>query len=540
MLSSAKRDLNGNSGEAVASLQGLYWRNLVPIPLSYLIVLCLNVFTPLEFFDELRTILLDKSGWIAVATLIVLVLSSGGIIQYLSQRPIAAAWNEIRAGSEINSEMRESAQRRLLNLPYILGVLNLSLLTVLPALMLIIFCYFAGLSQRSAVFIFFRVIVVALISTTFSFFWVEAFLRRHVVPRLFPLGRLAAVSGTMKTSIGVRIRILYIAGTIVPMAVLLGTLLLGLWSPKIHEVSGVEFGRQVIIFSSVLFGIFIIVALRLNSLVVKSVTGIIDEMLTVMASVRAGNFSQNIRVVSNDELGILGDGGNDMIAGLSEREKIRDAFGKYVTPEIRDEILAGRIPLSGIRTEATMLFCDLRNFTPFVEENDPEEVIMSMRAYFTAMQRAISNNSGLVLQYVGDEIEAVFGVPLFYEDHADKAVLAALEMRTSLDELNEQRRQHGKPPFENGIGIHTGGVLAGNTGSDDRLSYALIGSTVNVASRIQGLTKEVGCNLLISEETKQHLKESFPLETKGTHLVKGYSRPISLYSVLNTNETDSH
>lgn len=538
MLSGAKTVPHGKSGEAVASLQGLYWRNLVPIPLSFLIVLSLNVFTPLGFFDEMRTILVVKGGWIAVASLIVLVLTLGGFIQYLFQRSIAEALKKVGIGSAIAPGTRERAQRRLLNLPFILGFLNLSLLTVLPASMLVGFCYFAGLNHRTAFFLFFRLVVVALISTIFSFFWVEAFLRRVIVPRLFPLGKLAAVPGTMKTSIGVRIRILYIAGTIVPMAVLLGTLLLGLWSPKIHEVSALEFGRQILFFSLVLFGIFIVVAERLNSLVVKSVSGIIDEMLTVMASVRVGDFSKNIKVVSNDELGILGDGGNEMIAGLSEREKIRDTFGKYVTPEIRDEILAGRIPLTGIRTEATLLFCDLRNFTPFVEENDPEEVIMSMRAYFTAMQRAISNNNGLVLQYVGDEIEAVFGVPMSYKDHADKAVLAALEMRTSLEELNEQRRQHGKAPFKNGIGIHTGGVLAGNTGSDDRLSYALIGSTVNVASRIQGLTKEFGCDLLISEETRQRLKTSFPLEIQGTQLVKGYSRPITLYSILTVNENE--
>lgn len=532
MLSGTVKDPVKETSQGIASLQGLYWRNLGPILLSFLIVLTLNVFTPLGFFDELRTILVEKEGWKVLILMLSSVLSTGALVQYVSQRPIAAALKEDRTGIEVESRPWKRAQRRLLNLPFILALLNIILVTCIPAVMLICFCYFFQMNVRSAVFLFFRAVAVALISASFSFFGVEAFLRRNVVPRLFPEGKLAAVIGTIRTSIGVRIRLLYIAGTILPMTVLVGTLLLGLWSPSVKTVSAIHFGRETLVFSLVLFGIFIIVALTLNSMVVKSITSIIEEMLATMDSVRLGDFSRHIRVVSNDELGVLGDGGNDMIAGLSEREKIRDTFGKYVTPEIRDEILAGRIPLKGIRAEATMLFCDLRDFTPFVEESDPEDVIMSMRAYFTVMQRAISKHDGLVLQFVGDEVEAVFGVPLPYEDHADKAVKAALEMRSSLEELNEQRSKQAKPPFKNGIGIHTGAVLAGNTGSDDRLSYALIGSTVNVASRIQGLTKEFGCDLLISEQTKQHLRTSVPLDSKGTQLVKGYSQPITLYSVL--------
>jgi len=93
-----------------------------------------------------------------------------------------------------------------------------------------------------------------------------------------------------------------------------------------------------------------------------------------------------------------------------------------------------------------------------------------MRSYFTAMQNAISKHQGLVLQYVGDEVEAVFGIPVPYKSHADKAVLAALEMRKNLEDLNRARAEEGKMPFRHGIGIHTGEVLAGNTGSEDRLS----------------------------------------------------------------------
>ena len=237
-------------------------------------------------------------------------------------------------------------------------------------------------------------------------------------------------------------------------------------------------------------------------------------------------------MLSNDEIGLLGDAGNDMIRGLAEREKIRDTFGKYVTPEIRDQILSGAIPLNGEIRTATLLFSDLRDFTAYVEANPPEEVIKSMRAYFTAMQKAIRLHHGLVLQYVGDEIEAVFGVPLSYDGHRDKAVLAALEMRKKLEELNRERVNQGKVPFRHGIGIHTGEVLAGNTGSEDRLSYALIGNTVNLASRIQELTKECKCDILISEAVVKGLKKPVDMKEALSKMVKGYSKPITVFKIL--------
>ena len=512
-------------------LLGLYWRNLISIPSAFLVVLVLNLFTPLGFFDEVKAILVEKGAWRILILALLVILATAGFLQRLVQRPLAKAIKDLCAKNEIEQGIRDTARRRLLNLPFILALLNLVMVPFLPAFTLSYFYHFMELPSRPAVFIFSRVMIVAMVSSTLSFFLVEEFSRKNMIAWFFPEGRLAAVAGTIRMSIRLRIRALYIGGTIIPMIILLSTLLLTAGSLVDTDVSVTEFGREVLVFTGLLYGVFIVVALRLNSQVEKSIVGPIQDMLGVIGEVRNGNFSKQIRVVSNDEVGILADAGNEMIHGLSEREIIRDTFGKYVTPEIRDEILAGRIPLSGKRTEATLLFCDLRNFTPFVEKNDPEEVIMSMRAYFTEMQKAISKYDGLVLQYVGDEIEAVFGVPFPYEDHPDKAALAALEMRTRLERLNEARLKQGKSAFRHGIGIHTGTVLAGITGSNDRLSYALIGDTVNLASRIQGLTKEFRCDILISEETQEKLRNAFRLERHPSQFVKGYSRPLTLYSV---------
>ncbi len=222
-----------------------------------------------------------------------------------------------------------------------------------------------------------------------------------------------------------------------------------------------------------------------------------------------------------------------MIRGLAEREMIRTAFGKYVTPEIRDEILSGRIPLEGERREATVLFADLRNFTPFVENNPPEAVIAGMRSYFTAMHKAIRRYNGVVLQFVGDEIEAVFGIPVPFEDHADAALHAALDMRKALEALNAERSSQGKPTFAHGIGAHSGPVLAGNSGSDEQSAYALIGDTVNIASRIQGLTKELKCDILVSQETVERLRKRYTTKAYSPRTIKGYSKPVIVHRVMN-------
>jgi class 3 adenylate cyclase len=253
------------------------------------------------------------------------------------------------------------------------------------------------------------------------------------------------------------------------------------------------------------------------------------ESTKILAS---GNFEHRVEIRRKDEIGDLGQAFNQMAEGLAEREQIRETFGKYVTPEIRDEILSGNIPLDGETRTGTVLFADLRGFTPYVEAHSPKEVIHGMRAYFNAMQEAIRLHDGLVLQYVGDEMMVVFGVPIQDEHHAVKAVDAALEMRKRLNILNRNRAEKGLEPFEHGVGIHTGEFLAGNMGSDDQLSYSLLGNVVNVASRIEGLTKELHCDILVSEATVDKLDKKPKMEKKSPVKVKGYSKPVVVYQVI--------
>lgn len=212
-----------------------------------------------------------------------------------------------------------------------------------------------------------------------------------------------------------------------------------------------------------------------------------------------------------------------------ECHDVNEAFGKYVSRQVRDEILNGRIPLDGELKHVTVLFADLRNFTGLVEHQDPRTVVRMMNRYFGEMTEAIRNHNGLVLQFVGDEIEAVFGAPIATAQHAQMALQAAIEMRIRLSKLNKSLIMEGLPPFKHGIGIHTGTVLAGNIGSPDRLSYAMVGSTVNLASRVQAVNKKLGTDILVTAQTHQVLDNHFNLIEEQPVKIKGFAEPVALF-----------
>ncbi|MBN1102423.1 MAG: adenylate/guanylate cyclase domain-containing protein, partial [Deltaproteobacteria bacterium] len=277
--------------------------------------------------------------------------------------------------------------------------------------------------------------------------------------------------------------------------------------------------------------IFMGVGIWVTFLVSSNLTRPLREIIRVLQGVRNGQFDRRVRVTSNDEIGYTGDVINEMNQGLMERDFIKETFGKYVASEIRDEILAGRVPLDGEMKQVSVLFADLRDFTPMVEANPPKEVVKIINGYFREMSEAIQNHHGLVLQFIGDEIEAVFGAPLARPDHPVLAVEAALEMQERLRTLNEDLKGRGYRPLSHGIGIHTGEALAANIGSPERLSYALVGDTVNLASRLQGLNKELGTEIILSAATRAHLGDRLPLVPLPPTKVKGKSHSVEIFSV---------
>ena len=202
------------------------------------------------------------------------------------------------------------------------------------------------------------------------------------------------------------------------------------------------------------------------------------------------------------------------------------------TPSIHTfKTLKARIPLDGENKDVTVLFADLRDFTTLAASKSPKEVVKIINGYFSEMAEAIGQNHGLVLQFIGDEIEAVFGAPSPLEDHPTHAVRAAKAMRERLVSVNEKLQKKGYAPLRHGIGIHTGNVVAANIGSEDRVSYALVGDTVNTASRIQSLNKDFNTEVLISATTIERLTEHIGSEKLPATTVKGKKDPVEIFKL---------
>ena len=211
---------------------------------------------------------------------------------------------------------------------------------------------------------------------------------------------------------------------------------------------------------------------------------------------------------------------------------IRNTFGRYVSRRVRDRVLSGRIPLKGEVREVTMLFADIRDFTAMSEKLPPEMVVEIVNRYFREMSAAIREQKGLVLHYAGDQIVAVFGAPVSVSDHGRLAVRAALNMRGRLKTVNQSLARNGYPPLKHGIGIHTGTVLAGNIGGGDRVSYSMMGDTVNIASRLQALNKKFGTEIILSGRTLAGIGEGILTKPLPTTPIKGKLEKIDIFSVI--------
>ncbi len=211
------------------------------------------------------------------------------------------------------------------------------------------------------------------------------------------------------------------------------------------------------------------------------------------------------------------------------RKKVEDAFGRHVHPSVAELILSGRLNTRGTMENVTLLFSDIRNFTGFAEQNHPKQVFARINDYYASMTQVIQKFGGVVLQYVGDEIEAVFGAPFPDEQHPEKAVQAALMMRLALKKLNLKFQESGQTQLNHGIGIHTGPALAGVVGSKERQTYCLVGDTVNVASRVADLCKRFKADILISKQTHDKLIHYYKLIEQPPVMVKGRSEKLIVY-----------
>ncbi|MFN8791585.1 MAG: adenylate/guanylate cyclase domain-containing protein [Bdellovibrionales bacterium] len=275
-----------------------------------------------------------------------------------------------------------------------------------------------------------------------------------------------------------------------------------------------------------------------------SLTSPIETLAELIGFVSKGNFdvkaSDRIRSVFQDEVKDLAFAFDNMTEGLKERDKVKNLFSKFHGSTITEDLMNQDIGLGGQKKEVVVFFSDIRGFTAYSERRAPEEVVEMLNEYFEVMVGIINKNHGVVDKFIGDAIMAVWGAPQSTEKDAHHAVMACLQMRMALVELNEKRRARDQNPLQIGIGLHAGSVISGTIGSTERMEYTVIGNTVNTGSRIEASTKAFGADLLISEEVVARIGDEFLVELAGAAEVKGRSEPLKMYKVRGYKENGSY
>lgn len=221
-----------------------------------------------------------------------------------------------------------------------------------------------------------------------------------------------------------------------------------------------------------------------------------------------------------------------------KRKQYKEAFSRYVSASVVNEILKQPdvLKLGGERKNLTVLFSDIRGFTTISESLDPETVVHILNEYLTPMTEVVFHHEGMLDKYIGDAIMAVFGAPLAQQDHAARACATALEMIQRLKELQKKWEGEGYPRIDIGIGINTGPMSVGNMGSEMLFDYTVIGDSVNLASRLEGLNKQYGTRICVSETTYENTKDLYIFRILDRVVVKGKKEPVGIYELLGTRD----
>ena len=329
-----------------------------------------------------------------------------------------------------------------------------------------------------------------------------------------------------------------------------------------EEAAFYEAPNSIIRQLGIVLAVSLAVAVVLLILFAAYLTNPLRQIVTAMTNIiKTNDLSSRVEVLYPDETGQLGHTFNLMISQLegaygsikrealraaiaqNEEQKTRNIFQKYVPADVIKEIFANPEEMLTGRSEVlAILFSDIRSFTTISEGMRPDEVVESLNQYFTLMVDAITDRGGIVDKYMGDAIMALFGAPVRHDDDAHPAVLASLDMLDSLKDFNVWQQKRDRSGFKIGIGINYGTVTVGNIGSEKKMDYTVIGDMVNLASRLEGLTKRYDQPLIVSESVIYKIGDKLPHRLMDRVVVKGRKTGVGVYSVkreLTTKETEA-
>jgi adenylate cyclase len=450
--------------------------------------------------------------------------------------PLARYRKRLRAGRFVAPAELELCRMRLVNLPFYQVLINF--LGWLPgaAVFPLLITTLGGSNNAQTIWVQFAAsfVVSAALTTAQTFFVMEWFLMRYFYPDFFQEARPAEARGVIRIRFGMR---LFLMGS--TMLVPLLALLLVAWNfdagLPAQEYDNLR--RLAVLVAVIGAGS----SAFIFWLVGYDVSRWVNTHAEATGRIEMGNYDVCIQQKRPDEFGLLNDRFNDMVAALGRARQVYHTFGQIVSPEIRDEILQNYQGLEGQEQQVTVLFADIRGFTRRSSGQSPERVVELLNRFLTVAVDAVEAKSGgWVCKFLGDGFMALFNVRRLQPNHADQAVVAARELLRQLDILNAELASQGDAPLCLGIGIHSGPALVGcigakiplpdgNTGL--RKELTAIGETVNLAQRMEQLTKCCPGPILLSEQTRQQLRDDLPLISHGPQQIPGYDGTLVVYQL---------
>jgi adenylate cyclase len=265
--------------------------------------------------------------------------------------------------------------------------------------------------------------------------------------------------------------------------------------------------------------------------IARRITQPVSQLADAVREVERGNYDVRLGSTSRDEIGDLARAFDGMARGLAERDRMRDVLGKVASSEVVTQLMESRIELGGEEVEATVMFTDMRNFTSMAESLSPQQSVQLLNRVLTEVSAVIEVHGGVVDKYLGDGAMGVFGAPVQRGDDARRAIVAALEIRQRIARLGPELAARGLPVPVIGMGVNTARVVAGNIGSSTRLNYTVLGDGVNLASRLEGLTKRYHVPIVAGTRTRENAP-GFVWRELDKVRVRGKTVPERIYEPL--------
>ena len=441
------------------------------------------------------------------------------IMNWLAQMP----------SREKTDEVPEKLQRIALEFPLVNAVTNLGMWLIAGLFIGFVISMGHSFDWDRFLRVLFGTTVISGVTTTALIYFAIEQAWKSVLPSFFPKGNITKTPAT-RISVRWRLLILFV------MAMIPLFLLAVISYNAVSQITSAPYPLELLskFRSQELFiiGVSVIGMIALAFTLGTSLVEPLDRLIGQMAAVQRGELDAYLPANSNDEYGELIDGFNAMLNGLRREEVIRSLFGRYVTPQVANYAIKHGAELGGQVVQASVLFADIRGFTSLTEQIEPPALIDMLNRYFETMASVISTYGGLVNKFGGDSLLALFGSPLnLNTQHAPQAVRAAQGLIAALEEFNRIQSARGEATLEIGVGVATGAVVVGNVGSRERLEYTALGNTVNLAARLQSMTRSLNSVILLDETTAMSVQSWAKLESIGLVDVRGKSNPEHAYAL---------